>query len=379
MNAIAKDVGSRTPKPSVPYLEVEGLIKFFGHDRAVDDVSFSIPQGSFLTLLGPSGCGKTTTLMSIAGLHSIDAGTIRVGGIVYTAVDRGVFLAPEKRDIGMVFQSYAIWPHMTVAQNVAYPLEIRKVDRAEIDSRVTDVLVLVGLADMARKMATQLSGGQQQRAALARAIVSHPRLLLFDEPLSNLDLKLREQMRVELKRIQQEVGITSVYVTHDQSEALVMSDDIIVMSKGRIEQKGGPRQIYTSPVNRYVSNFIGVANLLAGRIVEITGEGYGMMEIAEGTGVTVRLPCRVGAGIAVGAQAVLSVRPENVRIARESDGTHHLQGEVTQAIFLGNCIDCRVRWGAFEWKVLAHPRLRLRAGETVFLDLDPKHSLAVRP
>src|SRR5215472_1758675 len=179
------------------YVEVQRLVKLFGNDIAVNEISFSIPRGKFLTLLGPSGCGKTTTLMSIAGLHGIDAGTIRVGGVTYTSKAEGIFLPPEKRDIGMVFQSYAIWPHMTVMENVAYPLEIRKVAPDEIASRVANVLRLVGLGQMAGKLATQLSGGQQQRAALARAIVSRPRLLLFDEPLSNLDLKLREQMRVK--------------------------------------------------------------------------------------------------------------------------------------------------------------------------------------
>ncbi|MBM3527415.1 MAG: ABC transporter ATP-binding protein [Alphaproteobacteria bacterium] len=360
------------------YVEVQGLVKWFGNDRAVDDISFSIPRGKFLTLLGPSGCGKTTTLMSIAGLHTIDAGSIRVGGVVYTSKAEGLFLPPEKRDIGMVFQSYAIWPHMTVAQNVAYPLEIRKVARAEIDERVAAVLRLVGLADMADKLATQLSGGQQQRTALARAIVSKPRLLLFDEPLSNLDLKLREQMRVELKRIQHEVGITSIYVTHDQAEALVMSDEIIVMSKGRIQQKGGPHQIYARPVNAYVSNFIGVANLLKGRVVEVTAPGRGAVEIEEG-GRSIRLPCRLADGIGPGADAVVSIRPENVRARRENGDGRALEGEVIQAIFLGNCVDCRVRWGEYEWKVLAHPRDRLREGEKVYLRLDPEHTLAVLP
>src|SRR5271166_2635781 len=227
------------------YVEVQGLVKCFGNEAAVNGISFDIARGKFLTLLGPSGCGKTTTLMSIAGLHDIDAGTIRVGGVTYTSKAEGIFLPPEKRDIGMVFQSYAIWPHMTVAENVAYPLEIRKVPRDEIRDRVAEVLRLVGLTEMANRSATQLSGGQQQRTALARAIVSRPRLLLFDEPLSNLDLKLREQMRVELKRIQHEVGITSIYVTHDQAEALVMSDEIIVMSKGSIVQRGSPQEIYT--------------------------------------------------------------------------------------------------------------------------------------
>jgi iron(III) transport system ATP-binding protein len=360
------------------YVEVQGLVKCFGNDRAVDGVSFSVPKGTFLTLLGPSGCGKTTTLMSIAGLHAIDAGKIRVGGTLYTAPGEGIFLPPEKRDIGMVFQSYAIWPHMTVAENVAYPLEIRKVERAEIDERVAQVLRLVGLGQMADKLATQLSGGQQQRAALARAIVSQPRLLLFDEPLSNLDLKLREQMRVELKRIQHEVGITSIYVTHDQAEALVMSDEIIVMSKGRIQQKGGPRDIYARPVNAYVSNFIGVANLLKGHVIAVTAPGRGEVEISAG-GRTAQLPCLLGAGMAVGAQVVLSVRPENVQASHQNGGGTYLEGEVIQAIFLGNNVDCRVRWGEFEWKVMVHPRSGLKTGEKVYLRLDPEHTLAVQP
>ena len=240
---------------------------------------------------------------------------------------------------------------------------------------MADVLRLVGLSDMAAKPASQLSGGQQQRTALGRAIVSRPRLLLFDEPLSNLDMKLREQMRVELKRIQHEVSLTSIYVTHDQAEALVMSDEIIVMSKGRIEQRGRPHDIYARPVNAYVSNFIGVANLIKGRVVEITAPGRGKVEIAE-RGMTVQLPCRIGEGIAVGADTFLSIRPENVRASHEKTC---LEGEVLQTIFLGNCIDCRVRWGEFEWKVLAHPRAPLRKGERVYLRLDPEHTLAVQP
>jgi len=360
------------------YVEVDGLVKWFGNDRALDDISFSVPRGKFLTLLGPSGCGKTTTLMSIAGLHGIDAGTIRVGGITYTSTAEGIFLPPEKRDIGMVFQSYAIWPHMTVAENVAYPLEIRKAAPNEIRERVAEVLRLVGLTELTNKLATQLSGGQQQRTALARAIVSRPRLLLFDEPLSNLDLKLREQMRVELKRIQHEVGITSIYVTHDQAEALVMSDEIVVMSKGRIEQKGGPHEIYTRPVNAYVSNFIGTANLLKGRVVQVTAPGRGEVELTEGA-TPIRLPCLLGEGIMAGQQAVISVRPENVQASRDSGGHAPIEGEVLQVIFLGNCIDCRVRWGEFEWKVLAHPRAELRTGEKIYLRFDPEYTLAVQP
>lgn len=363
---------------SEPYLQVQNLVKWFGGDRAVDDVSFGVPRGKFLTLLGPSGCGKTTTLMSIAGLHGIEGGVIRVGDVVYTSKKDGIFLPPEKRDIGMVFQSYAIWPHMTVAQNVAYPLEIRKVDRTEIGTRVADVLKLVGLAALADKMATQLSGGQQQRAALARAIVPRPRLLLFDEPLSNLDLKLREQMRLELKRIQNEVGITAVYVTHDQAEALVMSDEIVVMSKGRIQQRGGPRDIYARPVNAYVSNFIGVANLIKGEVAAATAPGRGEVDI-EGSAGKVRVPCLLTAGMTPGTPVMLSVRPENVAALRENGDGACLEGEVTQAIFLGNCVDCRVRWGEFEWKIMAHPRSGLKPGEKVYVRLDPEHTLAVQP
>src|SRR5215831_7203810 len=360
------------------YLEVQGLTKCFGGDRAVEDVSFAVPEGHFVTLLGPSGCGKTTTLMSIAGLHRIDAGRISVGGSLYTAPAEGVFVAPEKRDIGMVFQSYAIWPHMTVKQNVAFPLEVRGIKSAERDARVADVLRLVGLTDMAGKLATQLSGGQQQRAALARAIVSRPRLLLFDEPLSNLDAKLREQMRIEMKRIQHEVGITSVYVTHDQAEALVMSDEIIVMSKGHIEQRGGPHEIYTRPVNAYVSNFIGVANLLTGRVVQVIAPGRGEVELMEGA-TPVRLPCLLGEQMKAGQQAVVSVRPESVQVSRDGGAGGRIEGEVVQVIFLGNCVDCRVRWGSFEWKVLAHPRAGLHKGEKVYLRLDPERTLAVQP
>ncbi len=359
------------------YLEVSGLVKYFGDDRAVDGISFGIPKGKFLTLLGPSGCGKTTTLMCIAGLHKPDSGEIRIGDKAVTSISRGEFMPPEKRDIGMVFQSYAIWPHMTVTQNVAYPLEVRKLGKSEIDDRVHEVIRLVGLEDMAAKGATQLSGGQQQRAALARAIVSHPRLLLFDEPLSNLDLKLRERMRVELKRIQHEVGITSIYVTHDQAEALVMSDDIIVMSKGHIEQTGGPHAIYARPANRYVSNFIGAANLLAGRITRASG-GRGEIEVAEGTN-RLQVPCLLAEGLAEGDEAVLSVRPENVEALRKQPSGPCVEGEIIQTVFLGNWQDCRVKWGEFEWKVQAHPREGLRPGEKIYLRLDPEHTLAVRP
>ena len=361
------------------YLTVDNLVKWFGSDRAVDDISFSIEKGSFLTLLGPSGCGKTTTLMSIAGLHTIDAGEIRVGDTIYTSREKKIFLPPEKRDIGMVFQSYAIWPHMTVRQNVAYPLEIRKIKTDEIDDRVNSVLTLVGLSEMAEKLATQLSGGQQQRAALARAIVSNPRLLLFDEPLSNLDLKLREQMRVELKRIQNEVEITSIYVTHDQSEALVMSDEIIVMSKGTIEQRDPPLAVYSRPVNGYVSQFIGVANLLNGKVTGETEDGRRGEVDVSATIQGLSCNCLLASDVKNGDEVVVSVRPENVSVSLDNSDSSGIEGRVSSAVFLGNCVDCRIISEGYEWKVLAHPRENLSEGDLVFLHLDPEHTLAVTP
>jgi len=353
-------------------LAVRGLIKRFSPQVVVGPLSFEVMEGEFFSLLGPSGCGKTTTLRCIAGFETPSEGSISLDG--RRLDDR----PPHRRDVGLVFQNYALFPHLTVFDNVAFGLRLRKAGSAEIARRVTQMLSLVDLPDLGERYPAQLSGGQQQRVAIARSLVLEPRLLLFDEPLSNLDLKLREQMRLELKRIQQEVGITTVFVTHDQAEALVMSDEIIVMREGGIEQKGRPHEIYSRPVNRYVSNFIGAANLVAARVVEVTAPERGTVEIS-GCGSQVRLPCRLAADMAAGEKAILSVRPENVRASHEPAGGPCLEGEVLQVIFLGNCVDCRVRWGELEWKVLAHPRARLRTGEKVYLRLDPEHTLAVHP
>src|SRR5471032_852649 len=236
-------------------LKVEGLVKAYatpeGPVQAVKGVSFDVPQGAFFTLLGPSGCGKTTTLRCVAGLEQPSGGTISIAGTVVADAARGIHVPAYRRDIGMVFQSYAIWPHMDVFGNVAYPLRVRKPrpPRGEIQERVMEALRLVGMAAMARRSATKLSGGQQQRVAFARALVRHPKLLLLDEPLSNLDAKLREQMRFELQELVARVAITTLYVTHDQSEALAMSDTVAVMSDGIIAQSGRPREVYTKPRN----------------------------------------------------------------------------------------------------------------------------------
>ncbi len=227
-------------------------------------IDFEVPEGYFVTLLGPSGCGKTTTLCCLAGLECPDAGEIYIDDQCVAAPEQNLWMPPEQRDIGMVFQSYAVWPHLTVYDNVAYGLRVRRIGRSEIAKRTHETLELVGLHGFADRYATQLSGGQQQRVSLARALAYNPRVILFDEPLSNLDAKLREHMRLELTRLQQRLGITAVYVTHDQSEALVMSDTIIVMNRGHILQQGTPEAIYAEPTSRFVADFIGVHQFATG-------------------------------------------------------------------------------------------------------------------
>ncbi len=269
-------------------IEVQDLAVRYGDVRAVDGVSFGVARGELLTLLGPSGCGKTTTLRAIAGLEQPCGGSIVLdGATVYSAPGYSPGgrrnLATEKRGVSMVFQSYAIWPHMSVFENVAYGLRVRKLPRAEIDRQVERVLALVQMKDYAGRPASRLSGGQQQRVAVARAIAFSPDIVLFDEPLSNLDAKLRAAMRVELRELQHRLSFTSVYVTHDQEEALAISDRVIVMSGGKIEQIGTPQDIYDRPRNRFVADFVGSANLIAGRVRPgSAADGSAVFETAEG-------------------------------------------------------------------------------------------------
>ena len=266
---------------------------------AVNDVSLDIEPGSFVTLLGPSGCGKTTTLRMVAGFESPDSGSIYLGG---EKIDE---LTPNKRDTAMVFQSYALLPHYNIFDNVAYGLKIRKIPTNEIKERVTNILELVGLSGMETRMTNQLSGGQQQRVALARALVVEPGVLLFDEPLSNLDAKLRVTMRTEIRRIQQEAGITAIYVTHDQSEAMSISDKIIIMKSGVVAQIGTPSEIYYHPNSEFVADFIGEANFLKGRMLSHDGT-TGLMEIQG-----VKVEVADAAHIADGKDATLVLRPES--------------------------------------------------------------------
>ena len=280
-------------------ISVKDAVKRYGNNTVIPDLNLEIGDGELFTLLGPSGCGKTTTLRMIAGFESPDEGEIYLGGEPINA------LTPNKRDTAMVFQSYALLPHYNIYDNVAYGLKLRKLDKATIKEKVTSILKLVGLEGMEARMTNQLSGGQQQRVALARALVLEPGVLLFDEPLSNLDAKLRVSMRTEIRRIQQEAGITAIYVTHDQSEAMALSDQIIIMEKGVVSQIGTPQEIYYHPANEFVADFIGEANFLRGTLTQKQGD-KGVV-VVEGTSVDV-----MGVyGIQQGNGCTLVLRPES--------------------------------------------------------------------
>jgi len=368
-----------TTSTPIRSLVVQGLVKDYpldhGWHRAVDGVSFHVDEGHFYSLLGPSGCGKTTTLRCVAGLERPDAGTIELAGV--TVAGHREYVPPERRDIGMVFQNYAIWPHMSVFENAAFPLRVgkEKVSRTEITARVDEVLALVQLAAYAGRPALQLSGGQQQRLALARALVRRPRLLLLDEPLSNLDAKLREKMRLEVRDLQRRLGITTLYVTHDQAEALSMSNRIAVMEGGHIRQEGTPREIYQRPATHFVASFVGSANFLDATVVE-TGDA-GRMKLRTPGGI---LEAACPEAVKVGDEVTLSIRPENVRVHAGAAGvdaaaagvTNLLAGTVEQAAFLGEAVELRLRIGDAELMTRQHPLLAVRRGDAVQVELAPE-------
>ena len=345
--------------------------------RAVQEVSFEVGAGKLFTLLGPSGCGKTTTLRSIAGLERPKSGEIAIDGVaVYSSV-RGVFVAPNKRNFGMVFQSYAIWPHMNVLQNVAFPLEVgsRRFTRAQIRDKAMHVLHTVGLDELADREATALSGGQQQRLALARALIMEPRLLLLDEPLSNLDAKLRERMRFELKRLQHELGLTTVYVTHDQYEALALSHEIAVMNEGRIVEIGTPRDIYERPRNKFVADFVGTTNFIDATV-----------SAADGTAGRYRMQTPIGelladsvGRLAPGDRALLSVRPEDVELAppAATAGGNSCTGTVRAIVFLGEFLDLQIAVGDCMLMARTHPTASATVGQQVYLHLRPEKCIVI--
>ena len=364
---------------STPYLRVESLAKTFAGEgqelAAVNGISFSVPKGKLFTLLGPSGCGKSTTLRCIAGLERPEGGVIVVNGQTHVDAARGIFVPPDKRGMGMVFQSYAIWPHMTVYENVAYALEVKRIPRSEIRARVANTLELVGLAGLANRAAPKLSGGQQQRVALARAIVGRPSLLLFDEPLSNLDAKLRERMRQEIRELQQRLEITTVYVTHDQTEALAISDTIAVMDGGKILAMGASREIYGAPGNRFVADFVGLTNIVRGRaIAEAQADGIGQVEVAFGS-----VHCRFQGAIRRGDPVEVLIRPENILVSyKPPEAKENVwQATVEAVTFLGEYQDSTVRVREQSLRVRTHPMLELSLGQQVYLEMIPQRCSAI--
>lgn len=359
-------------------LEVRNLTHRYGgpHNSAVavDDISFTIRDGEFYTLLGPSGCGKTTTLRCIAGLERPAGGTIVLGGVT---VASAVNIVPTyRRDIGLVFQDYAVWPHMTVFENTAYPLRVAKIrNREELSARVGEALEMVGLSSLSARRATQLSGGQQQRLSLARALIRKPRLLLLDEPLSNLDAKLREQMRMELRGIQRHLKIATLFVTHDQVEALSMSTRLAVMNNGKIEQEGTPRELYSEPRSKFTAGFIGDATLLPGRALQVSGQ-RAVVDTKVG-----RIAVRAGDDAISGAGVVVMIRPEDVTITSADDESAHgdnmLPGIVERGYFTGESVDYRINIGEFEMRVRGNKASNFRHGDRVALYISDSDAVAI--
>ena len=356
-------------------LKLHHIYKRYGNVTAVGDFNIEVADGEFISFLGPSGCGKTTTLRMIAGFEKPTEGVIMIGDQEISNAEKGYFMAPEKRGIGMVFQSYAVWPHMNVIDNVGYPLKIQNVPKEERLKQVMQMLELVHLKEYGERLPSQLSGGQQQRVALARALVAKPSLLLLDEPLSNLDAKLRESMRFEISAIQKELGITVIYVTHDQSEAMTMSDRIVVMSMGKVQQIGRPYDIYTKPANQMVADFIGLVNFIPATAKgdRIFMQGY--------EGVSFPNPKKLAGGVSfpnpkkLAGEAVLAVRPEQITISKTGG---MVEGVMNHRFYMGDSVDYRVKVKDHIVRVIQKGAEyeKYKDGETVYLDFDNVMSFA---
>jgi iron(III) transport system ATP-binding protein len=354
-------------------LKIEGVTKRFNEVKALDNISFEFERG-ILSFLGPSGCGKTTLLRSIAGLEVPDAGSISIAGQLQTSIEQGVLVPPYSREIGFVFQSYALWPHMTVFKNVAFGLKLRKLGEDDIRRKTLGALELVGLGGREERYPSQLSGGQQQRVALARSLALEPRLILLDEPLSNLDAKLREEMRVELRKLIKKVGISALYVTHDQEEAFTISDAVIVMEGGKILQYASPDEIYNRPAHPFVASFIGHAALLDGRLVKVDADSC-LVAVADFNNATlVSSPPVRGAP---GDACKVVIRTSEIRLSHEAfpPGVPNvIEGQMTSREFRGGLTDHRLLIGARELVVTSHklcPMIRVNGSDgKTFLSID---------
>jgi iron(III) transport system ATP-binding protein len=384
------------------HIEVENLEIHYGPVAAVGPVSFSVMAGQQVTLLGPSGCGKTTTLRAIAGLERPSAGVIRIGGELMYSSAAGIHVPAEKRGLSMVFQSYAIWPHMTVFENVAYGLRVRRKGAAETAEKVRAALDLVQMGDYADRHASQLSGGQQQRVALARACAFSPTVLLFDEPLSNLDAKLRGDMRIELRELQHRLGVTSVYVTHDLEEALAMSDEIVVMRAGHIEQKGSPHEIYNRPRTEFVADFVGSANLIRGRLrpdlmqSDLAQSGLMQSDLMQSDQMQrnwaqdglVALEAEgghivhgVAAGHTPGPNPVMSVRTVHLRLSAAPPAlpVNVWPVKVHRAVFLGDITQLHVDWGGRDLVIRQTVADEWAEGDAAYLSIAPANCVLLEP
>ncbi len=356
----------------MPGLRLVNIVKKYGKLAAVDDLSLEVKEGELLTLLGPSGCGKTTVLRSISGFVAVDSGDVFIGNRRVTDV------LPEKRGIGLVFQNYALWPHMTVFQNLAFGLELKKMPKDKIKEKVEESLAMVKLEGHEERYPRQLSGGQQQRVALARALVLEPDILLLDEPLSNLDALLREQMRFEIAQIHKQYGITTVYVTHDQTEAMVISDRIVVLDRGRMMQLGKPVDIYSRPANKFVAGFMGTTNFIRGKVSDFYDD-YMVVTTESGLSLYGK-----GSGLDKGQKVDVAIRPENIDFMSASEtpsgkkSLNIFDAKVVRASYVGELIDYQLEIKDSLIRAKGDVRRRLAEGETIKIYLDPDQLSVLR-
>jgi len=354
-------------------LKVDNLSKNFGKVKAVQEVSFEATEGRVLSLLGPSGCGKTTTLRCIAGFENPDRGEIYLDDRKITPI------SPEKRGIGMVFQNYALWPHMTVYGNLAFGLQIRKVPKDEITKKIKKVLGMVQLEGYENRYPRQMSGGQQQRIAMARALVFEPEIMLLDEPLSNLDAQLREEMRFEFTELQKKLGITAVYVTHDQAEALVISDKIVILNQGKIVQSGTPKKIYSNPKNKFVAGFIAVTSFIDGRIDSFTEEKKKVI-VKTDDGLVIH---SFNNSFDIGQKVSVAMRMNVIKFIQDENKSDKntvniFKGKIIQSSYLGNTIDYKIRMGKWEIRTNAEAKYDFKLGEEVTFHLPPEDIIVTR-
>lgn len=361
---------------AMPDIEVKALRKAFGSTAAVDSVSFTVPDGTFTTLLGPSGCGKTTTLRMLAGLERPDSGEIRIGDSVVFSSESKKFVPVESRNVGIVFQSYALWPHMNVFEHVAYPLRVRRQRPEDIRRRVRSALEMVGLADHMQRYPSEVSGGQQQRVALARALVFDPAVLLLDEPLSNLDAALRNSMRAELSRLHRETGVTTVYVTHDQSEALSLSDQILLMQTGEIIERGSPTEVYENPQTVYGAHFVGAANCLAAKVKKVE-DGEATVELP--TGERLRVAAVSLQRSHVGNTVTVAIRPEDIIVSASGQSSNAVLSTVRHAGYFGSHRELLVTVGNDEVKVQVPKTHSSNVGDVLILHLPPEQLRILLP